>query len=62
MLFNPATLTAAILAGYSIAIRRRTGSSRMAAIALFTAAIVALIIFTVIGIWFRVENWEFGIV
>ncbi|MEX0983121.1 MAG: cytochrome b N-terminal domain-containing protein [Bacteroidales bacterium] len=62
MLFNPATLTAAIFAVYSIVIRRRTGSSRMAAIALFTAAIVALIIFTVIGIWFRVENWEFGIV
>ncbi len=62
MLFNPATLTAAIFAVYSIVIRRRTGSSRMAAIALFTVAIVALIIFTVIGIWFRVENWEFGIV
>ncbi len=62
MLFNPATISAAIFAGYSVVIRRRTGSTRMAAIALFTAAIVALIIFTVIGIWFRVENWEFGVV
>jgi quinol-cytochrome oxidoreductase complex cytochrome b subunit len=62
MLFNPATISAAIFVAYSIVIRRRTGSTRMAAIALFTAAIVALIIFTVIGIWFRVENWEFGLV
>jgi quinol-cytochrome oxidoreductase complex cytochrome b subunit len=62
MLFNPATISAVIFAAYSVVIRRRTGSTRMAAIALFTAAIVALIIFTVIGIWFRVENWEFGVV
>jgi quinol-cytochrome oxidoreductase complex cytochrome b subunit len=62
MLFNPATISAAVFVAYSIVIRRQTGSTRMAAIALFTAAIVALIIFTVIGIWFRVENWEFGVV
>jgi len=62
MLFNPATITGIVVILWSIRTRRRTGSTRMAAIALFTAAMVALIIFTVIGIWFRVENWEFGIV
>ena len=62
MLFNPATLTVLAFVLYGVKIRRRTGSTRMSAIALFTAAIVALVIFTVIGIWFRVENWEFGLV
>jgi quinol-cytochrome oxidoreductase complex cytochrome b subunit len=62
MLFNPATVTVALFIAYAVMVRRRTGSTRMSAIALFTAAIVALIIFTVIGIWFRVENWEFGLV
>ncbi|MCF8345604.1 MAG: cytochrome b N-terminal domain-containing protein [Bacteroidales bacterium] len=62
MLLNPATFTAVAFIVYAMIVRRRTGSTRMSAIALFTAAIVALIIFTVIGIWFRVENWEFGLI
>jgi quinol-cytochrome oxidoreductase complex cytochrome b subunit len=59
MFFNPATITLGAFAGYSLLVRRKTGSSRMAAIALFTSAVVALIIFTVVGIWFRGANWEF---
>ncbi len=62
LLFNPATITGLLFILWSVWIRRKTGSTRMAAIALFTAAMIALIVFTVIGIWFRVENWEFGIV
>ncbi len=59
LLLNPATITATIFIIYSNIIRRRTGSTRMSAIALFTASVVALIIFTVIGIWFRGANWDF---
>lgn len=59
MLFNPATITVSVFIVFSIIIRKRTGSTRMSAIALFTAAMVALIVFTVIGIWFRGANWEF---
>ncbi len=62
MLLNPATFTVVVFIVYAMIVRSRTGSTRMSAIALFTAAIVALIIFTVIGIWFRVENWEFGLI
>ena len=59
MLVNPATLTAL---GFIIAaevVRKRTRSTRMAALVLFTAALVALVIFTVVGIWFRGPNWDF---
>lgn len=59
MLINPATLAALAFVLFSIIIHRRTGSTRMAAISLFTMAVVALVIFTVIGIWFRGPNWEF---
>ncbi|MFC2080026.1 cytochrome bc complex cytochrome b subunit [Bacteroidota bacterium] len=59
MLINPATITVLVFTVYSIFIRKRTGSSRMSALALFTVSVVALIIFTVIGIWFRGANWEF---
>ncbi len=59
LLFNPATLTAGLFMGVAEWIRRRSGSTRMAALALFTSSLVALVIFTVVGIWFRGPNWEF---
>lgn len=61
MLINPATISVLVFILYSKYIRKRTGSTRMSAIALFTVSMVALIIFTVIGIWFRGANWEFGL-
>lgn len=61
LLFNPATISVAVFIIYSKIIWRRSGSTRMSAIALFTTSMVALIIFTVIGIWFRGANWEFGL-
>jgi quinol-cytochrome oxidoreductase complex cytochrome b subunit len=59
MLFNPATLTALLYILWALAVRRRTGSSRMSAIALFTCTMTGFIIYTAIGIWFRGPNWEF---
>ncbi len=59
MLINPATLTGGSLIVLAEIIRCRKQSSRMAALALFTSTFVALIIFTVVGIWFRGPNWEF---
>jgi hypothetical protein len=59
LLFNPATLTAGLFIGLAEWIRRRSGSTRMAALALFTSSLVALVIFTMVGIWFRGPNWEF---
>ena len=59
MLINPATITGGVFIMMAEIIRRRRQSSRMAALALFTSTFVALVIFTVIGIWFRGPNWEF---
>jgi hypothetical protein len=59
MLLNPATLTALVFIWLAEWTRRRTSSTRMAAIVLFTCSLVALVIFTVVGIWFRGPNWEF---
>jgi quinol-cytochrome oxidoreductase complex cytochrome b subunit len=62
MLINPATITILVFSVYSMWIKKRSGSSRLAAMALFTVSIVALVLFTIIGIWFRGANWEFGYV
>ncbi|MEN8202518.1 MAG: cytochrome b N-terminal domain-containing protein [Bacteroidota bacterium] len=59
MLINPATVTVMVFIGISEFMLRRTGSTRMAALVLFTCSFVALVIFTAVGIWFRGPNWEF---
>jgi quinol-cytochrome oxidoreductase complex cytochrome b subunit len=59
MLINPATITAGSFMLVAEWIRRRTRSTRMAALVLFTCSLVALVLFTVVGIWFRGPNWEF---
>jgi len=59
MLFNPATITAALFIIAAEVVRRRQKSSRMAALVLFTCTFMALVIFTVVGIFFRGPNWEF---
>lgn len=59
LLFNPATITALIFIVAAEWIRRREKSTRMGALVLFTCTFMALIIFTVVGIFFRGPNWEF---
>jgi quinol-cytochrome oxidoreductase complex cytochrome b subunit len=56
---NPGTVLAAAYAGWSLFLRRRTGSAHFAAMALFTCALVGLIILTFVGVWFRGPDWEF---
>jgi len=59
MLINPATITGGLFILLAEMVRRRSQSSRMAALALFTSTFMALVIFTIVGIWFRGPNWEF---
>jgi len=59
LLFNPATLSSLVFIIYARIVLRKTSSTRMSAIAMFTMAVVALVIYTVVGIWFRGANWEF---
>jgi len=59
MLINPATLSMLLYILWSRMVKNMTGSTRMASIALFTASLVGLFVFTAVGIWFRGPNWEF---
>jgi quinol-cytochrome oxidoreductase complex cytochrome b subunit len=59
ILINPGTVIAAAFIAWSQFILRRSGSTRMSAIALFTTILVAFVILTVIGTYFRGPNWDF---
>ena len=59
MLINPATITAALFIVAAEITRRKLKSTRLASLVLFTCAFVSLVVFTVVGIWFRGPNWEF---
>ncbi len=57
-LLNPATLLLVGIALFSLLVGRRTGSRRMAAIALFSCFVSAYILLMVIGTFFRGPNWD----
>jgi quinol-cytochrome oxidoreductase complex cytochrome b subunit len=59
MLINPATITTVLFISAAEMVRRRLKSTRMAALVLFTCSFVALVVFTLVGNWFRGPNWEF---
>jgi quinol-cytochrome oxidoreductase complex cytochrome b subunit len=57
--FNPGTVLVAAFAGLSLFTLRRTGSTRKAAIALFTAFLVGFTILTYFATVHRGPNWDF---
>ena len=59
MIVNPGTLLALAFAILSLVVLTRTGSTRMAAIALFTAFLVGFTILTYFGTVHRGPNWAF---
>ncbi len=59
MLLNPATLTGGLFILVAEGVKRKSQSTRMGALSLFTCTFVALVLFTVMGIWFRGPNWDF---
>jgi hypothetical protein len=59
ILINPGTVIAAAFIVWSQVVLRRTGSTRMAGIALFTTILIAFAILTVVGTYFRGPNWNF---
>ncbi len=58
-LVNPGTVITAGFAAWSLWIMRRTDSTRMGAIALFTCFLVGYTILTYVGTVHRGPNWEF---
>ncbi len=59
-LWNPATLLLTAIAAFSILVAWRTGSRRMAAIALFSCFLSAYFLLMIIGTFFRGPNWDWG--
>jgi quinol-cytochrome oxidoreductase complex cytochrome b subunit len=59
ILVNPGTLLTAAYAAYSLWILKRSGSTRLAAIALFTCFVVGFVILTYVGSELRGPNWGF---
>ena len=56
-LLNPGTILIALFAAGSLYIWRRTGSSRMGALALYSYFLTSYLIYTLIGLYFRGANW-----
>jgi quinol-cytochrome oxidoreductase complex cytochrome b subunit len=59
IVFNPGTLLAVLYIGWSLFIRKTTGSVHFTAVALFTCALIGFLILTAVGFWFRGPDWEF---
>lgn len=59
ILINPATLLTGAYALWSLVVLRRTGSTRMGAIALFTCFLIGFVILTYVGSELRGPNWDF---
>ncbi len=59
VIINPGTVIAVLLAIWSQWVLRRTGSTRLSAIALFTSILVGFLILTYIATFLRGPNWDF---
>ena len=58
-LINPGNIWVGFMIVYSLFVIKKTGSTRMGAIALFTMFLVSYVIFTAMGTYFRGPNWDF---
>lgn len=56
---NPGSFIVLMFAWWSLHNLRFTGSTRLAAIALFTCFLVGFVILTIMGTYFRGPNWDF---
>jgi len=59
ILINPGTVLAALFAGWSQLVLRRTRSTRLAAVALFTTILTGFVILTYVATVHRGPNWNF---
>jgi len=59
ILINPGTVLAVVFAAWSQLVLRRTKSTRLAAVALFTTILVGFVILTYIATIHRGPNWNF---
>ncbi len=58
-LINPGNIWVGFMIAWSIYVIKRTGSTRMGAIALFTMFLISFLIYTYVGTELRGPNWDF---
>ncbi len=56
---NPGSFIVLMYAAWSVFVLRKTSSTRMSAIALFSCFLIGFVILTIMGTYFRGPNWEF---
>ena len=59
ILINPGSLLTLAYAVWSVLVIRKTRSTRLGAIALFTCFLVGFVILTYVGTYLRGPNWDF---
>jgi len=59
ILLNPGIIIALVFILYSLFVSKRTASTRLGVIALYSCILTGFALFTAIGIWFRGPDWEF---
>jgi quinol-cytochrome oxidoreductase complex cytochrome b subunit len=59
MVFNPGTVLLVLISSWTAFVLKKTGSTRMAALAWVTCVLTGFVVFTLMGLWFRGPNWEF---
>lgn len=58
-LINPGNIWVGFMIAWSVWVMKKTGSTRMGAIALFVMFLVSFVIFTYMGTYLRGPNWDF---
>jgi len=56
---NPGTLLMLVYIAYSLVVLKKTRSTRLSAIAMFTCFLAGFVVLTVVGTVFRGPNWDF---
>lgn len=59
IIFNPGSLLTLVYALWSLYVMKKTESTRMGAIALFTCFLIGFVILTYVGTYLRGPNWDF---
>jgi quinol-cytochrome oxidoreductase complex cytochrome b subunit len=59
LLLNPGSCIVVAYLLFAMRVLHNTGSTRLAMISLFTSSLVGILLFTVIGLWFRGPDWVF---
>jgi quinol-cytochrome oxidoreductase complex cytochrome b subunit len=59
ILINPGTIITGLYMAWSLLVTKKTGSTRLGAVSLFSCFLASFLVLTIIAVWFRGPNWIF---